>query len=202
MKALAEFIRTTLIGGVLVLLPVYLLMLVLLKMLSAAMQLVAPIMAGMPVTAQYPGLLATAVIVAACFVAGLVVRTGPGRRAIDTAQRQLLEKIPGYTMLRNLVSRISGDEHVKSFMPALVEIEEALVPAVIVEELPDGQFVVLVPSVPTPVAGALYILPASRVHRIDVPLTQVFRVYARWGEGAGELVAAMRATQRGEQVST
>jgi uncharacterized membrane protein len=78
----------------------------------------------------------------------------------------------------------------------MVEIEDALVPALIVEELPDGQFVVMVPSVPTPVSGALYILPAARVHRIDVPLTHVMKVYAKWGEGAGELVAAMRTGQR------
>jgi uncharacterized membrane protein len=191
MKALAEFARTTLIGGVLVLLPVYLLLLVLLKMLTAAMQLISPIMAGIPATASYPALLTVVVIVAACFLAGLVVRTGPGRRVIDTVQRQLLEKIPGYKLLRNLVSRVGGDQSIETFSPALVEIEEALVPAVIVEELPDGQCVVLVPSVPTPFAGALYILPAARVHRVNVPLRRLLQVYSKWGEGAGELVAAM-----------
>ncbi len=200
MKALAAFVRTTLIGGVLVLLPIYLLLLVLLKMFSAAMQLVSPIMAGIPATAHFPGLLAGLVIAVACFIAGLVVRTGPGRRAIDTAQRQVLEKIPGYKLLRNLVSRVSGDENIDTFMPALVEIEEALVPAVIVEELPDGQCVVLVPSVPTPFAGALYILPAARVHRVNVPLRRLLQVYSKWGEGTGELVAAMRAGQEKRQV--
>jgi len=196
MKALAEFIRTTLIGGVLVLLPIYLLVLVLLKMVAAAMQLISPIMAGMPITAGYPGLLATAVIVVACFLAGLVVRTGPGRRAIDMAQHRVLEKVPGYSMLRNLVSRIGGNEDIESFMPALVEIEEALVPAVIVEDLPDGQFVVLVPSVPTPFAGALYILPAARVHRVNVPLRRLLQVYSKWGEGTGELVAEMHRAEK------
>jgi uncharacterized membrane protein len=73
-----------------------------------------------------------------------------------------------------------------------VEIEEALVPAMIIEDLPDGRFVVLVPSVPTPVAGALYVLPAARVHRVDVPLRQLLIVYSKWGQGTGELVAAMR----------
>jgi hypothetical protein len=34
-----------------------------------------------------------------------------------------------------------------------VEIEEALVPAFIIEELDDGRFTVFVPSVPTPFAG-------------------------------------------------
>jgi uncharacterized membrane protein len=192
MKALLEFIRTTLIGGVLILLPIYLLVLLMLKMISAAMQLLAPIMAGIPATAEYRGLAAVAVIVVACFVAGGMVRTGPGRRAIETLQRQILEKIPGYKLLRNLVSRFEGDQDLESFQPALVEIEEALVPAVIIEHLPDGQFVVLVPSVPTPFAGALYVLVPARVHRVDVPLRHLLQVYTRWGEGTGALVAAMK----------
>lgn len=197
MKTLAEFMRTTLIGGLLILLPIYLVALLLLKMVTALLQLIAPVMAGIPATAEFRGLLALLVIVVACFVAGLVVRTGPGRRAIGTVQRQLLEKIPGYKLLSNLVSRVTGDEDIESFQPALVEIEEALVPAVIVEHLPDGQFVVLVPSVPTPFAGALYVLPAARVHRVDVPLRRLLQVYSKWGEGTGELVAAMRAGQPG-----
>jgi hypothetical protein len=42
--------------------------------------------------------------------------------------------------------------------PALAEIEEALVPAFIIEELEDGRFTVFVPSGATPFAGAVYIL--------------------------------------------
>jgi uncharacterized membrane protein len=199
MRALAEFSRTTLIGGILVLMPIYLALLLLLKALSAVMAVVAPVTSMVPAGAQFRQLIAILVILAACFIAGIVVRTGPGGRGIQALQRRLLEKIPGYSVLRSVIKRLSGDETSKAFEPALVELEEALVPALIVEELPDGQFVVLVPSVPTPVSGALYVMPAARVHRIGVPLTQVMKVYSRWGEGAGELVAAMRARQSQHQ---
>lgn len=201
MKMIAEFARTTLIGGILVLLPVYLAVLLLLKALSSVMALVAPVTAAVPAAAQFREVIAILLILLACFVAGIVVRTGPGGRGIQQLQRRVLEKIPGYRLLRGLLGRLSGDETAEGFIPALVEIEDALVPALIVEELPDGQCVVLVPSVPTPVAGALYILPAARVHRIKVPLTQVFKVYSKWGEGAGELVAAMQSGQAERQVS-
>lgn len=56
-----------------------------------------------------------------------------------------------------------------AFAPALVEIE---VPALIVEELDDGSYTVLVPSVPTPMAGAIYILPRERVHPVNVPFNK------------------------------
>jgi hypothetical protein len=54
---------------------------------------------------------------------------------------------------------VTGQADEPSFAPALAEIEEALVPALIVEKLEDGSYTVLVPSVPTPMAGAIYILP-------------------------------------------
>lgn len=192
MKTLVEFIRTTLIGGVLILLPIYLVVLLMLNMASAGMKLIAPIMAGISTTAEFTGVAAVLVIVAACFITGVMVRTGPGHRAIESLQHRILEKIPGYKVLRNVVSRFDGDKDLESFQPALAEIEDALVPAIIIEHLPDGQFVVLVPSVPTPFAGALYILSPARVHRVDVPLRHLLQVYTRWGEGTGALVAAMK----------
>ena len=47
------------------------------------------------------------------------------------------------------------------------------------------------PSVPTPMAGALYILSRERVHPVDVPFTTALRVFSKWGAGAGEFVRAM-----------
>jgi uncharacterized membrane protein len=195
MKTLVEFARTTLVGGLLVLLPIYLAVLLSLKALSGGIALIAPLASQVPTGPQFRTAVAIAMILAACFITGLVVRTGPGGRGIRRMQSQALDRIPSYRLLASLIGRLIGDETARGFLPALVVLEEALVPAIIVDALSDGQFVVLVPSVPTPVAGALYILPASRVFQLDVPLAQVFKVYSKWGEGAGELVAALRAGQ-------
>lgn len=51
---------------------------------------------------------------------------------------------------------------------------------------------VFVPSIPTPFAGAVYVLDRHRVHPVDVPFTDAVKVVSRWGSGAKELVAAMR----------
>lgn len=191
MKGFTEFVKTTLIGGILVLVPIYLAVLLLAKALAAGGALMAPLANQLPVAVHFRDLAALLLVLVACFLAGLMVRTGPGKRGIQALEQRILGKIPGYSMIRGLVHRVGGEEQGALFAPALVEIEEALVPAVIVEELPDGQFTVLVPSVPTPAAGALYVLPAARVHRVNVPIAQMFRVYARWGEGTGALLKAM-----------
>jgi uncharacterized membrane protein len=74
----------------------------------------------------------------------------------------------------------------------MVEIEDALVPAFIIEELNDGRMTVFVPSVPTPLAGAVYVLDRQRVHPLDIPFTQAVSAISRWGAGSSELVAAMQ----------
>ena len=50
---------------------------------------------------------------------------------------------------------MTGKNEENVWKPAFAEIEEALVPAFIIEELADGRFTVFVPSVPTPFAGAV-----------------------------------------------
>jgi hypothetical protein len=49
----------------------------------------------------------------------------------------------------------------------------------------DGSYTVLVPSVPTPMAGALYILPREGVHPVDVPFTKALRVFSKWAPAPG-----------------
>jgi uncharacterized membrane protein len=83
-----------------------------------------------------------------------------------------------------------GEENV--WQPVLVELEDALVPAFIVEELGDDRLTVFVPSIPTPFAGAVYILTRDRVHLVDIPFTQAIKSISRWGSGSGDMVAAMR----------
>lgn len=196
MKVLAEFTKTTLIGGVLVILPIYITVLLLAKAVNGLLALLTPVTAQLPAGVQFRQLAAIVLLIAACFVVGLVVRTGPGLRAKNAFEQSVLERLPGYAFLRGLARRLTGRNDEQMLQPALVEIEDALVPALIVEELEDGSFTVLVPSAPTPMAGSLYILPAHRVHPVDLPFTKAISVFSKWGSGAGEYVRAMKQAER------
>ena len=191
MKTLAEFTKTTLIGGVLIILPIYVAVLLLAKAVNGLMALLAPVTAQIPAGVEFRQIIAILVLIAICFVVGLVVRTGPGLRAKNAFERAVLERLPGYTFLRGLAKRLTGRSEEHTLEPALVEIEDALVPAFIVEELEDGSYTVLVPSAPTPMAGSIYILTRDRVHLVDIPFTIAIRVFSQWGTGAGEFVRAM-----------
>ena len=192
MQRIAEFTKTTLIGGVLVVLPIYVSALLLVKTLSGIVALLSPVNAQLSADAQFRRIIAFLIVVLVCFVAGLIVRTGTGLRAKNAFERMLLDKIPGYTLLRGLAGRLAGENKSEMFTVALAEIEEALVPAFIVEELDDGRYVIFVPSVPTPAAGAIYIIARERVHLVDVSFTKAVSVISKWGAGAGDLIKALR----------
>jgi uncharacterized membrane protein len=192
MKYAREFITSTVVGGLFIVVPVYLAVLLLLKGMKSVGTLVRPVAALVPDWLPVENLLSLVLVLALCFLVGVAVRTPLGRAVRERMERVFFERLPGYGLLRSLTQRLAGDTEESTWQPALVEIEDALVPAFIIEELDDGRFTVFVPSVPTPLAGAVYVLRRERVHILDIPFTQAIRSVSRWGAGSKDLVAAMR----------
>jgi hypothetical protein len=114
-----------------------------------------------------------------------------GQAVREEVEKSLFGRLPGYALFRGLTQRLAGEGRGDVWKPALVEIEEGLVPGFIIEELDDGRYTVFVPSVPTPLAGAAYILTHNRVHPLNIPFAEAIKSASRWGSGAKDLVAAM-----------
>jgi uncharacterized membrane protein len=191
MRAVREFVTSTVVGGVFIVVPVYLAIVLLLKGMGSAARLVRPFAAMLPEWLPAERFFSLLLVLLFCFAVGAVVRTRTGQAARERLERVFFERLPGYGLLRSLTQRLAGDTNENAWQPALVEIEDALVPAFIIEVLADGRYTVFVPSVPTPFAGAVYVIAGHRVHAVDVPFTQAVRTISRWGSGAGALVAAM-----------
>jgi len=195
MKIAREFVTSTVIGGVFIVVPVYLAILLLLKGMQSVAKLVHPFAALLPDWLPAEGFFSLLLVLLLCFLVGAAVRTSAGRAARERIEVVFFERLPGYGLLRSLTQRLAGDTDEKAWKPAFAEIEDALAPAFIIEELEDGRFTVFVPSIPTPLAGAVYILGPERVHPLDVPFTQAIQSISRWGSGSRELIGAMRTSR-------
>jgi len=195
-KYAREFIWSTLVGGLFIVVPVYLAVLLLLKGMKSVATLVRPFAALVPDWIPAENLLSLVAVLVVCFLVGMGVRTRAGRALRERMERLFFERLPGYSVLRSLTHRLAGDGEENTWKPVLVELEDALVPAFIIEELDDGRFTIFVPSVPTPLAGAVYVLSPERVHILDIPFTQAVSSISRWGAGSKDLVAAMPPTGR------
>jgi len=200
MKVVREFVTSTVVGGLFVVVPVYLATLLLLKGMKSVTGLVRPFAGLLPDWIPAENFFALLLVLAFCFVVGMIVRTRAGRAARESMEKLFFERLPGYGLLRGLTQRLAGDSEDTAWEPALIEIEEALVPGFIIEELEDGRVTVFVPSVPTPLAGAVYVIARARVHTLDIPFTDAIRSISRWGSGSKDLVAAMRPSSSVEGV--
>ena len=191
MRKSCEWIVSALVSGLLILVPFYLAVLLLLKATQSVVALVKPFAMLLPDWFPAENVLSLLLVLIVCFLVGLAMRTSTGRAIRERIEKTLFERLPGYALLRSLTQRLAGQGEENVWKPALAEIEDALVPAFIIEELEDGRFTIFVPSVPTPFAGAVYILSPERVHPLDIPFTQAVQSVSRWGSGSKELVAAM-----------
>jgi uncharacterized membrane protein len=191
MRRFGKFVLSSLVRGLLIIIPLYLAVLLLLKAMKSLAGLVRPFATLLPEWLPAEKVLSLLLVLVVCFLVGAAVRTPAGRSVRERIEKSFFEKIPGYALFRSLTERMAGKDEESAWKPALVEIEEALVPGFIIEELEDGRFTVFVPSVPTPFAGAVYILDRARVHPLNVPFTQAIKAVSRWGSGSKELVAAM-----------
>ena len=198
MKKVSEYALGRLIAGALVVAPIYLAVLLLLKGMKSLAGVLEPVAHLLPTWLPAGAALSLLVVLVVCFLVGLAVRTRIGFALRNRLEKSFFERIPGYSLIRSLTQRLAGEDRETACKPALAEVEEALVPAFIIEELGDGRLTVFVPSIPTPLAGAVYILTAERVHPLDVPFAQAIKAISRWGSGSKDLVAAM---QTGESPS-
>jgi len=191
MKTITKFLMVTLVGGLLVVLPVWVSLLLLLKAIKGAMAMLMPIAKLLPQWFVHEKVAALMLLLAICFAVGLLIRTRAGQRLGHWLAGHIFDRIPGFSLMRGITRQLAGKKGEQAFQPALVEIEDALVPAFIIEKHADGQFTVFVSSSPTPMAGAIYILQPERVHPVDVPLRKAMMCVTRWGAGAAELRAAI-----------
>jgi len=196
MRQFWNFVAKSVVSGVLVIVPVYLAALLVGRVLQSLAGLVQPLAALLPDWLPAENLLALLLGLLICFLIGASLRTTTGRAARERMETSVFEKIPGYSLFRGLTRQIAGVSYENVWKPALSEIEDALVPSFIIEDLPDGSYTVFVPSVPTPLAGAVYILPRERVHPLDIPFADAIKTVVRWGAGSGKLVAAMKRSVR------
>jgi uncharacterized membrane protein len=189
-RALGLFVNT-LVAGFLAILPIYLTTLLLLKAMKSLGSFVRPLTRVAPKWFPAKAVGSLLVVLMVCFLVGIALRTQVGKTVLAGIERSVLRKIPGYTLFRGMSRQLAGENQEVSWKPALAEIEEALVPAFIIEQLDDGRFTVFVPSVPTALAGAIYILTPERVHPLSVPFRQAIKAVTEWGSGSKDLVAAM-----------
>ena len=193
MKNFTEFLKTSLIGGLFVLLPLVLFYLLLAEMLELVVALATPIADLFPAETfdqiKAPVLIAGILIVGASFILGLALRSTVLRRLGGWVERSLLGRLPLYSAVKSLSRGLVGAKEDAPFRSAVLNSpngEQEIV--YVIEDHGDGKVTVLVPWAPASFAGSVKILSIDRIEMLEASLGDTSRVLSHWGMGARDLL--------------
>lgn len=190
MSVLLKFVRATVLGGVLFLMPFGVILVVLDRLLAVARK-------GGEVVhdALFPGvepqfaslLVAIAILLLIAFLAGLFARTRMGTGIFAWFENIVLARLPVYSLMRQTLmdmvggaERLTGQQAVKV---VYVRLDDQTQVGFRIERWPDGRSVVFLPGAPSALSGTVAIVDAERVSDCPIPPEAVFTSMRRLGAG-------------------
>ena len=198
MKRLREFIKSTLVGGLLVLLPLTILLYALIWVFGLAHRAISPltkiIMDKSTLQVIVADVVAVGLLVVVCFAVGVVVRTRFGHWIYVLIESRLLRKTPGYSMIKETVSQFLDKDKPSPFSSvALARIfgNDTLVSVFVTDRHADGSCTVFMPTGPNPTSGNIYHLKAENVFPVDVSVEDAMRSIISCGAGSSALIARL-----------
>jgi len=183
-----KFILTTVLGGVLFLIP-FVLVVVLLGKGFRIMRIVAEkvdLLLPWDTVASVPlvDVLAVLILISCCFFAGLAARSSRGRELQSRIDGLLLQVVPGYAWIKGMTGSVSDEEAAAGFKPVWVRLDDQYQVGFEVDRYESGLVAVFLPGAPDPRTGALSYVESDRVEDLDSNFNEVAKNFRRLGLGS------------------
>jgi uncharacterized membrane protein len=185
-----QFLKSTLIGGLLVLVPLALVGAIVVNVVLVVYEAILPALGWLRFdsaeSAALAGLLTCLSVVGVCFFAGLFAETTLMRRLIERAERLVLAHIPGYALMKNVGENLVGVQAKDVRQTVLVHSQGHEQIGFLMDTLADGRKVVFIPGVPRALVGTLHIFPADCVQELNLSIASTLDALGKLGVGLHE----------------
>jgi uncharacterized membrane protein len=203
MSQIKSFLGTSLLGGIVVILPVAIILFIIKWLFDLVTSIIQPltnlVVAISQLQETLADLLVIATILSVCFVVGVFVRTRLGNWFHTILENRVLKIAPGYTLIKETIVQFLSNKTRASFSSvALVQLfgNETLASAFITDRHPDGSCTVFVPTGPNPTSGNIFHLKAEYVHPVNVRIEDAMRSIISCGAGSQKLINAYLENNR------
>lgn len=186
MKSLIGFIRATITGGILFLLPVILLIIIFTKAYNILLKITTPISEKLPelIFGLNGSFLVTVVLmILICFVSGLLFRSILVKSWVKKIEDTVLINLPGYVLIKSITASAIGEKSDTDMVPILIQEDDSWNLAFLVEE-DDKLSTVFIPDAPKHDAGEVKIIPSELIIKLDVSTNVFTRSIKNYGKGA------------------
>jgi len=203
MERIKTFIKTSLLGGLAVILPVTITILIFKWIFNFVIQIIQPL--TQLVASNFQEFAAEAIvlgiILSSCFLVGAIVKTKLGQFFRRHFENVLSKFIPGYGMIKSTVAQIFDRKKYPFSSVALVQAFEndTLMTGFVIDKHPDDIYTVFVPCGPNPTTGYIFHLQKQYVHPVKVPIENALRSVISCGVGSKPLLDAFQQVPQGKQ---
>jgi uncharacterized membrane protein len=197
MQSLYQFLKTSVIGGLVVLVPVAVSVYIISAVIKQVLSVLAPIAKELHVESvggiAIVELAAILVVIAACFLFGLMIRTAVGQALGSWLEEKLLNLLPGYKLMKKVSLQFAGGSEAAHWTPVLIRVGESRQMGFLVEEHSSGEVTVFIPSAPAVSLGAVHMVKAELVEKLDVSMRKVVDCITQLGIGSSTLTSMPQA---------
>ena len=185
-----RFLRTTLIGGLIFLLPLIVIGVALGHVVRAVLAIAAVLRdtLGIATASGYAAVVAIAVlmVILLCFLAGMAARWTIGRRLMEFIESRLTMIFPRYAIYKDQLAGGIGGEFVRGDLkPVLVALLDGTARlALEVDRSAEGVVAVYLPSAPDSWSGGIAFVPAERVTRVNAEVGEVMATFEKLGRNS------------------
>jgi uncharacterized membrane protein len=196
MKRFKKFLLTTLLGGVVAILPLGLVIIIFRWIIMLIEKYLRPLVDLFETSNRMGTIIVYCIAVVAVimvfFLIGLFIRTRFGNLLMSYLESNYLVKIPGYKTAREVVKQFFGSN--KSFFSEVVLIDVfgcgTLMTGFITDD--HGAVVtVFVPTGPNPTSGNIYHVSRDKVFKSKTPIDTTLKTIISCGAGSGEVFSNM-----------
>lgn len=193
-----NFLKTTIFGGLVFLLPVVAVVAIVGKALDLMKAVAEPAAKVLPIDSlagvAIVNVIAALIVLLVSFLAGLLARTETAKSIAEAIENAVLTKVPGYTLIKGATNKLTspGTEGIHA---VLVSLGKSSRVAIEVERVSNNRVVVYVPSSPNPWTGEVHIVNANQVDRLDCRITAVIEHVEQLGGGSSKYLGAAGATR-------
>jgi uncharacterized membrane protein len=201
MERLKKFIKTTLLGGIGVILPVIIIAYVFYWVFSFLTGAVRPLAEQIFKRTAIQGLaadmLTILIIVGACFAVGLLVKSTLGKVIHKIIEDEFLKKIPGYGVVTDTVKYFTSAKKTPFSQVALIKPfgNDTMMTGFITDHH-KGSYTVFIPTGPNPTSGNIMHLKKELVIKVDTPVEDAMQSILGGGAGSNKLVKAIKKKKR------
>ncbi len=192
MKQSVRPLATTLIGGVVFLLPLMVVLYVLGQGLALTARAMQPLLALLPDRSiggvTLASVAALALLLLLCFGAGLLARVAVGRAFAERFEARLQTLYPRYSVIKAMSQGLHGALGQRVLKPVMATFDDHELIAFDIERLDDGRVVLYLPGAPDAWSGSVVLVAAERVQPLDVDAAELARAMQGLGRGMAALL--------------